>query len=296
MSKVGIFANINKKIMPSALIHFFRLAERSDHEFIVTEALAGELSGVPEHIRVLSMREMLDVSQLIVSFGGDGTMLRSAQLVGEKEIPILGINLGGLGFLTGSSVELSMSHIDQFFTQSMDVEERSLLELSISGDPVPKYLLNDFVVDKAGFSRLINITVTINGLLLNSYLADGLIVSTPTGSTAYSLANGGPIVVPTTNAFIVHPICPHTLSNRPLVIPDNTNIAVSVESEIDKFNVFGDGNKIGTFPTSIDLHLKKAGYHVFLVQTPGHEFYNIIREKLGWGESFRNKNRTDDFQ
>lgn len=292
MSKVGVFANINKKIMPEALRDFFKQAEKSRHDFIIPENLAAEVSNIPAHIQVMPVQKMLEISQLIISFGGDGTMLRSAQIVGKMEIPILGINLGGLGFLTGSSMDSAMSHIDSFFSQGMGVEQRSLLELQVDGDPVPRFLLNDFVADKAGFSRLIKISVLVDNNLLNSYLADGLIVSTPTGSTAYSLANGGPIVVPTTNAFIVHPICPHTLSNRPLVIPDNVQIRVSIESEIGQFNVFGDGNRIGTYKTSTGISLKKAGYHVFLVQTPEHEFYKIIREKLGWGESFHNKMRS----
>ncbi len=139
---------------------------------------------------------------------------------------------------------------------------------------------------------MIKIITFIDDRLLNSYVADGIVISTPTGSTAYSLANGGPIVVPLTNAFIINPICPHTLSNRPIVISDHSKISLNVESEHKKFNVFGDGQIIGTFEVGTQLNLQKAQYNVNLVQVPKQDFYTILREKLGWGEDIRDKNRS----
>ncbi len=283
---------MNKKIVGKILKDFFHQVENSEHSFIITDSIREEMSDVPEHIQVKSMSNMLDSCSLVLSFGGDGTMLRTAQLVGTKEIPILGINLGGLGFLTGSSIDEAIEHIELYFKKRIVVEKRSVLKLSVDGDPEPKYFLNDFVVDKADFARLINITVMVDENLLHSYTADGLIIATPTGSTAYSLANGGPIVEPTTNSFIVNPICPHTLSNRPLIIPDHAKVKISVDSELSHYNVFGDGNKIGTFGLSTIMSLEKAEYSVYLVQAPGHEFYKILRDKLGWGEDFRTKSRN----
>jgi NAD+ kinase len=247
------------------------------------------LKRIPSHIELVSKDELLNAAHLIASFGGDGTILRTAEMVGGKAIPILGINLGGLGFLTASSVEKAETHIKNFFKNKLQVEKRSLLQLSIDKEPIIRCFLNDFVVDKAGFSRLIKITTYVNDKMLNSYVADGLIISTPTGSTAYSLANGGPIVVPSTNAFIINPICPHTLSNRPIIISDESKISIQIESEIGKFNVFGDGQMIGCYPLDTHISLEKAKYHINLVQTPEHEFFTILREKLGWGENFRIK-------
>jgi NAD+ kinase len=289
---VGIFANTNKEIIGDTLRDFFIQIKNSPHSFVITDSLKEIFPDTPDHIHVKSLPDMLDSSSLVLSFGGDGTMLRSAQLVGKKEIPILGINLGGLGFLTSSPLEKAIVHIDSFFANKITVEPRSLLELTVDGESDSQYFLNDFVVDKADFARLINITVTIDSQLLHSYTADGLIISTPTGSTAYSLANGGPIVEPQINSFIVNPICPHTLSNRPLIIPDKSKIAIRVESELDHYNIFGDGNKIGTYSLKTGLSLKRASHQVYLVQAPGHEFYKIIREKLGWGEDFRTKIRN----
>ncbi len=291
MKCVGIFANTNKKIIGKILSDFFQQVKNSKHSFLITDTLKNSLPETPDYIHVKSPAGMLESCSLILSFGGDGTMLRTAQQVGKKEIPILGINLGGLGFLTSSSVEAAREHIELFFQNKINVEPRSILKLIVDGDPEAKYFLNDFVVDKAEFARLIKITVLVDGNLLHSYTADGLIISTPTGSTAYSLANGGPIVEPRTNSFIVNPICPHTLSNRSLIIPDGTKITINVDSELDHYNVFGDGNKIGTFGLKTGMSLQKAEYYAYLVQAPGHEFYKIIREKLGWGEDFRTKSR-----
>ena len=292
MKYVGMFANTNKKNIGKIVNDFFQQVRSCEHSFIITDTLKKSLPEIPDYIKVKSLSDMLDSCSLILSFGGDGTMLRTAQQVGNKEIPILGINLGGLGFLTSSSVEEARKHIELFFKNKITVEPRSLLKLMVDGDPEPKYFLNDFVVDKAEFTRLINITVMVDGSLLHSYTADGLIISTPTGSTAYSLANGGPIVEPRTNSFIVNPICPHTLSNRPLIIPDGTEITINVNSKKNLYNVFGDGNKIGTFGLKTGIFLQKAEYYAYLVQAPGHEFYKIIREKLGWGEDFRTKSRN----
>jgi NAD+ kinase len=289
MKKIGILANINKPIIKEALNNFFKQVEGSKNEFMIPDSLATMLSEIPTHITINSEENILDHSDLVASFGGDGTILRSVQHIGKRQIPVLGINLGGLGFLTASSVKMAVEHIEKFFTGKLVVEKRSLIKLEIGKDLQPIYLLNDFVIDKAGFSRLIKIITAVDNEFLNSYTADGLIVSTPTGSTAYSLANGGPIVVPSTNAFIINPICPHTLSNRPIIISDEARITVKIESELDKFNIFGDGQPIGTFPLQTNVTLCKAEYYAYLVQTPGHEFYKILREKLGWGEKFRNE-------
>jgi len=294
MKHIGILANTNKSIIKNVLSEFFTLVKDSEHIFQVPDSLKTIYSSLPSHIKVKSEEEVLETSQLVVSFGGDGTILRNARHIGAREIPILGVNLGGLGFLTTSTVEMAKTHVDAFIENKLNVEKRSVLKVKIEGEREDHFLLNDLVVDKAGFSRLINITTKIDGRLLNSYVADGIVISTPTGSTAYSLANGGPIVTPKTNAFIINPICPHTLSNRPIVISDRAKIALGIESDLKKFNVFGDGERIGTYPVGTQVNLEKADYHVHLVQSPEQEFYTILREKLGWGEDFRNKLRSQN--
>jgi NAD+ kinase len=294
MPKVGILANTKKPIIKKVLPSFFHDVKDSPYVFQIPDHFTSVLSDIPEHIHIINEKEILDSSDLIISFGGDGTILRNVQLIGRRQKAILGINLGGLGFLTASSVKNAQRHIEEFFNGQLEVEKRTVLQVKIEGEKKVHFLLNDLVVDKAGFSRLIKITTHIDNKFLNSYMADGLIVSTPTGSTAYSLANGGPIVVPLTNAFIINPICPHTLSNRPIVISDHAGITLSIESEIGKFNVFGDGQMIGSYPEGTTVSLQKAEYQAHLVQVPEQEFYTILREKLGWGEDFRDKNKSDD--
>jgi len=289
MKYVGILANTNKPIIKEVLLEFFSLVEGCEYVFQVPDSLNSIILDIPSYITIKPENDLLDSSQLIISFGGDGTILRNARYIGEREIPILGVNLGGLGFLTTSTVEMTKIHVDEFFKNQLYVEKRSVLQVTIEGEAEDYFFLNDLVIDKAGFSRLINIMTNIDNRLLNSYVADGIVISTPTGSTAYSLANGGPIVAPLTNAFIINPICPHTLSNRPIVISDDADISLNIESEHKKFNVFGDGEHIGTYPVGTHVTLKKAKYHVHLVQVPEQEFYTILREKLGWGEDFRNK-------
>lgn len=293
MSKVGILANTKKPIIKEVLPAFFEEVKSSPYVFQVPEYYRSIFSNFPDYINVVDEKVLLDTSELIISFGGDGTILRNSRLIGQREIPILGVNLGGLGFLTASSVKMARLHVDEYFMQQLDVEKRTVLRVKIEGEKDVHFFLNDLVVDKAGFSRLIKITTYIDKKLLNSYIADGLIVSTPTGSTAYSLANGGPIVVPLTNAFIINPICPHTLSNRPIVVSDHTRITLNIESEKGEFNVFGDGQMIGTYPEGTSVSLQKAEYYVHLVQVSEQEFYTILREKLGWGEDFRKKNKSD---
>ncbi len=291
MAKISIFANTLKPVIKSVLPAFFEKIRPLSHTFCVSDNLHTTLGKIPDHIQQLPPDQLLHECDLVLSFGGDGTMLMTARLIGPNSIPILGINLGGLGFLTASSIEQALDNMERFFSRELKVEPRSLLKLDADQLNKPVYLLNDFVADKAGFSRLIQINVDVDGLLLNSYLADGLIIATPTGSTAYSLANGGPIVAPMTNAFVINPICPHTLSNRPIIISDAANIRITVQSELGKFNVFGDGNMIGNFPHNTEVFLSRAEFDVHLVQTPSHEFYTILREKLGWGENFRVFNR-----
>jgi NAD+ kinase len=283
MHSIGIIANINKPVIKAALETFFSGIDLNRYKIFVGQEIHQTGVKLPPAIECVDIATMLKSVQLITSFGGDGTLLHTAQIIGKYEVPILGIKLGGLGFLTSSSIEKAWVHINAYFQGKLNVEQRSVLKLNVDQLP-PCYFLNDFVIDKAGFSRLITIRTEVAGHLLNSYLADGIIISTPTGSTAYSLANGGPIVAPSTNSFIINPICPHTLSNRPIIISDEFEITIHIESDHGKFNIFGDGQMIGTFPLQTEIVLQKAEYYVRLVQTPGHEFFTILREKLGWGE------------
>ncbi len=289
--RIGIFANIRKKQMERIISEFFDKIGDKKYKIYLPDELSKLIPDLPAYVKTASEQEVLDISELIIAFGGDGTILRTAHLVRERGTPILGVNLGGLGFLAATSIEMVAHHLSHFASGKFSTEKRSMLQLEIHGQKDRILALNDFVVDKAGFSRVIKINTEVDGHLLNSYIADGLIISTPTGSTAYSLANGGPILLPTTPAFIINPICPHTLSNRPVVVDDSAVIDIIVQSELKRFQIFCDGRNLGSFPTGTQLTVRKAGFYVQLVKVPNQEFFRTLRSKLGWGEDFRNKQR-----
>ncbi len=290
--KVGVVVNLRKDEAKNVLNTFFSQVKNSLYKFSLQQSIAKEINFIPSHIHVEPDDDIFSTSDLIVTFGGDGTILRTVQLINKNEIPILGVNIGTLGFLTATSVESVNSHIEQFFDDKFQIDRRTVLKLEISGEKKNWHAFNDFVIDKAGFQRVINIVTKIDDHLLNSYIADGLIISTPTGSTAYSLANGGPIVIPSkSKVFVVNPICPHTLSNRPVVVPDSATLTLNVQSELEKFQLIGDGKSLGTFSLNKTINISRAEFDVLLVNIPGNDFYTTLRSKLGWGEDFRNKSR-----
>lgn len=166
-----------------------------------------------------------------------------------------------------------------------------MLQCKINGSKTSFTALNDIVIDKAGFSRVIQIDTKINGKLLNSYIGDGLIVSTPTGSTGHSLSAGGPILTPNTKVFVLNPICPHSLTNRPVVISDNSEIIIQVWTESASFNILRDGENQGEYTSGTKIQIKKSHLTIEFIQSKSHNFLNTLRKKLRWGGDFRNKNR-----
>jgi NAD+ kinase len=290
--QIGIFINLKKHEALRILNEFFSKIKTSSFHFVIQKSLSVRIPSVPAHIKIVSDNKIFSESDLIVAFGGDGTILRSVQLINKNEIPILGVNIGSLGFLAATSLQNVVEHINQFFNHELTIDKRSILELNIKGRKDKWYALNEFVIDKAGFHRVIKIETKIENHLLNSYISDGLIISTPTGSTAYSLANGGPIVLPSkSGVFVVNPICPHTLSNRPVIIPDSVNISLKVNSELKKYQLICDGQSLGIFSINKTIQICRADFDVSLVNVPENDFYTTLRTKLGWGEDFRNKKR-----
>ncbi|OGP32280.1 MAG: hypothetical protein A2X87_05680 [Deltaproteobacteria bacterium GWC2_42_51] len=217
--------------------------------------------------------------------GGDGTMLSVARTVGEKKIPILGINLGGLGFLTAIKINEIYPVLEKVIKDDFETEERMMLSVQIhkDGKKTSTYsVLNDVVI-KGTLARLINLEARINKEYVTTYRADGLIISTPTGSTAYSLSAGGPILYPTIHSIIVAPICPFTLTNRPVVIPDWMTVEVLIKP--------GQRDVLLTLDGQVDVQLgggdiievKRSDACLYLVKCPGKSYFDILRERLMWG-------------
>lgn len=224
-----------------------------------------------------------------VSVGGDGTLLDSVTYIGKQEIPILGINTGRLGFLATVSREETATAIDLMCHGKMKTNRRTLLQLSST----PKlfngfsYALNDFTIMKKDSSSMITVHVYVDGELLNSYWSDGIIVSTPTGSTGYSLSGGGPLVVPGTDSLVITPVSPHNLTARPIVISDKSEITFKIEGRSKKFLVSLD-SRFETIDDSVKLKIKKAPFKVKLLQLQSHSHFNTLRQKLNWGFDIRN--------
>jgi NAD+ kinase len=235
-----------------------------------------------------SQNEIEGKCDYVFSIGGDGTMLETAAIVKDSGIPIVGINSGRLGFLSSISREDITMAIDALLTGNFSIETRSLLELDspghIFGDS--GFAMNEFTLQKKN-SAMITIQVWLDEYFLNSYWADGLIVSTPTGSTAYSLSVGGPLVTTDTRGFIISPIAPHNLTVRPIVIPDSNTIRLRVKSRNNEFLLSMDSRSV-SLTADTEIILKKAGFGISLIRLKNQDFYTTLRNKLMWGADKRN--------
>ncbi len=224
---------------------------------------------------------------MVVVLGGDGTLLSVARMIHAEAIPLFGVNLGSLGFLTEIALDDLDRALDMIWERKCLVEERIMLEVAVSRGRKrigPYLVLNDAVFNKGALARMFELETTVDGGYLTTYRADGLIVATPTGSTAYSLAAGGPIVYPDMQAIVITPICPHTLTNRALLVPDRMTVEVRVRSAEEDIHLTLDGQS-GLAITGRDrVVIRKAASRTLLVQNPEQNFFGILRQKLKWGE------------
>lgn len=230
-------------------------------------------------------REVAEGTQLLIVLGGDGTLLSAARAVGGRNIPIFAVNLGNLGFLTSIKVDALYSELERVLSGGFRVERRYMLQCELwrKGVCTGRYdALNDVSLAKAEIARMIDLEVHVDEHFMCVYKADGLIVSTPTGSTAYSLAAGGPIVFPTVAALCVTPICPHTLTHRPVIIPESAVIKIAVHSDVPTY--FTADGQVGELMERGDHVVCKHSEHaVGLIQPPNLMFFDVLREKLQWG-------------
>ncbi|MGH7824889.1 MAG: NAD(+)/NADH kinase [Candidatus Binatia bacterium] len=232
-------------------------------------------------------KEMARQADLIVSLGGDGTLLNIAPLVERPDVPILGVNLGGLGFITEVAVGELESVLARTLEGDYDVEKRMTLEIRVQngkGKPHKFRVLNDAVITKGARSRIIDLETLVGDDYLCTYRADGLIISTPTGSTAYSLAAGGPILEPTLGAVILCPICPHTLTNRPIVVRSDATVQVTLRSFGDTVFLSPDGQQGVRLNNGDKVEARDYGMPVSLIRLPSRSYYDVLRTKLKWGE------------
>jgi len=225
---------------------------------------------------------------MLIAFGGDGTILSAARMVGSRSIPILGINLGKLGFLAEVAPDEIEQAVGEIVTRRYVVEERLVLHAVSSATPDKTlYAANDVVVDKSRSSRMISLDVFIDGQFAVTYRGDGLIVSTPTGSTGYALSSGGPIVVPTSRVLGITPISPHTLSGRPLIVPDATVIRLVVQDYAGEVLLSADGQSESVLSPPVEVVITRAAYPLRLVKRVDRSYFDVLRAKLLWGKDAR---------
>ena len=223
---------------------------------------------------------------LILVLGGDGTMIATARMIGDREVPVMGVNFGGLGYLAEFRIEELYTALEAILAGNYRLDRRVMLavELLRGNDPVTTHqVLNDVVINKSALARIIEIEAYLNQQFVNSFRADGLIISTPTGSTAYNLSAGGPVIFPSMNAVVITPICPFTLSNRPIVVPDDAVIELRLKTEQEDVALTLDGQE--GFPLKVEnrVVIRKSRTTFNLVQPMNRNYFDVLRDKLRWG-------------
>lgn len=237
-------------------------------------------------VEALAPEQLAANVDLMLVLGGDGTMIATARLVGDCEVPVLGVNYGGLGYLAEFRIEELYSALESILSGNYQLDTRVMLsvELLRANEQVTKNrVLNDVVINKSALARIIEIEANLNGQFVNSFRADGLIVSTPTGSTAYNLSAGGPVIYPSMNAVVITPICPFTLSNRPIVVPDDAVIELCLKTDKEEVALTLDGQVGFPLQTEDRVRISKSAAKFKLVQAMNRNYFEVLRDKLRWG-------------
>lgn len=286
--KLGVIPNLRKPELLEAMEILFGWCAENPIELLLSDKLEGRLESlqVPQGASLLEENTVAESADLLLALGGDGTILAALRHAGPRGLPVLGVNLGSLGFLADIQPDSLPEGLDRLLAGSHEIEERMTIEAELcSTDERHRHIAsNEVVVDKGEYSRVIDIDAEVDGRYLKRYTADGVIVSTPTGSTAYALAAGGPIVEPTMDALIVVPISPHTLAARPVVLPPESEIALHVHSKHGTALVTWDGQERSVARSGDTIVVRRGKRRNRLVRTGlGLPFYQILREKLKWG-------------
>jgi len=288
--KIAIFGSKHHEIVVSLIDNLLKYFQNKENFTFVFESVFYDYL-VKQNIDVQQFTTIFAsnfTADLVLSFGGDGTFLKTAANVGSRQVPILGINVGRLGFLT----DLSGREIKDLFqvieNQDFEVEERTVIEVKNSGNIVLEmpFAINEVAVMKQDSSAMINIEARANGEIINTYRADGLIVATPTGSTAYSMSVGGPIVVPQAANFIISPISSHSLNVRPLIIPNSWEIELAIDSRSNSYLAALDGRS-EVFSSRTKLFISCAPHKILIAKRKGRSFFDTLKGKLMWGADTR---------
>ena len=288
MKRIGIIAKQNKPEAVPIVRNVMEWLQPKKIEIYIEEEMKNLLTPRPlgTDVYVVGKKEIPSHAEMIIVLGGDGTLLSVARLVGDHEVPILGVNLGGLGFLTEITLEELYRVLERVIQGDFVTDERVVLNAAVirRGERMAEFVvLNDAVINKGALARIIDLETTINGEYLTTFKSDGLIISTPTGSTAYNLSAGGPIVYPSLHCMIITPICPHTLTNRPIVIPDDVEIRAYLKTKQQEVILTLDGQQGFSLEYEDVVEIRKAEGRILLIKSPYRHYFELLREKLKWG-------------
>ncbi|HRR40598.1 MAG TPA: NAD(+)/NADH kinase [Syntrophales bacterium] len=282
--RIGIIANVEKDKATEYTGQLREWAARRGLEVYLEAKIAAKMGEKERYER----HELAARVDMVVVFGGDGTLLMAARSLREYDVPILGVNLGGFGYLTVVNLNEMYAALDLILAGVYRVERRMMLDVVVSRDGKEvseNTVLNDAVINQRTLSRLVDLETFVDGAYLTTYRADGLIVSTPTGSTAYSLSAGGPIVFPQLDSIVINPICPHTLTNRPVILPATATVRIMSWVETEGAMLTYDGQVFFVMEKGDVVTVKKSKYVTNLIASPHRDYMEVLRSKLGWGGS-----------
>lgn len=285
INKVAIVAKPHAHQIDRILTDVCRWLQDKGIQTRVDEQIA-HLVGV--RVDSLPRKNLLKGADIVIVFGGDGTLISAAHIAPNLAVPILGVNVGGLGFLTGVTLDKLYVALSEVLNGQYKIDERIAIRAHViraSKKLASYFAINDFVINKAAIARMIDISTYVNESFVAKHRADGLIISTPTGSTAYSLAAGGPILYPSLSVLVLSPICPHTLTNRPIVVPDDVQIKTILHSKGQEVTLTIDGQEALSLIDGDLIIIKKARRKLRLIQSLTADYFSLLRQKLSWGKN-----------
>lgn len=288
---IGIIANITKENVFEVVSSFLSKLKKNKIDYLLTKSLFEDKDKLKIELYddfVTDDKDIYEKCDVIISIGGDGTMLATAYNAQLYDKPVLGVNLGKLGFLVEADINQMDKVIDDLKNKNYKIEERMLITGEVAGYKPDKFFaINDIVIDKGGWPKMIEITIWVDGEYVTTLSADGLIVATPTGSTGYSISVGGPIVSPKTDVITLAPISPHSLNVRPLVLPGNQEIVIKADSIYNSLQVNCDGQRSYSFPPPMEIKIRKSERSLKLIHTSLTTYFQTLRNKLMWGIDLR---------
>jgi len=288
---LGIIPNITKENISEVISKLVEKLQQFDFKYFISNEIINTQIELPENVDesvLVSNSYLASVSDILISIGGDGTMLHTAYSTLNYNKPIIGINFGKLGFLAEFNIDEIDILLEDLKKGNYEIEERIMLEGEcLSCKDLKLFGINDIVIDKGGWPKMIEISIKVNDDYVTTFTADGLILSTPTGSTGYSLSVGGPIVTPKTNVITVSPISPHSLTTRPLILESNSKIYIKVNSNHKNVQINCDGERVHNFKPSVELLVYRSPNTIKLIRTKSINYFKTLREKLLWGLDVR---------